>query len=858
MNKPPKLPLRFFRWYCHPKMRDYIEGDLMEVYERRLKLFGKRKADIRFTIDVVLLFRPGIVGWRRSSHDLNHYDMYKSYLKIAWRNLLKTRVFSSINVVGLAAGMTVAMLIGLWIWDEVSFDSYFEHRNRLAQVMLNQTHEGVVYTGETVQMPLGEALRTTHAGDFEAVSLASWSNSYLLSTGEKKLSGKGMWVQPAFPAMFTLNMLKGKQDVLKDPSTILISSSLSKALFGNDDPVNKSLRIDNKMDLVVGGVYEDLPYNTTFRETQLLLPWENKENWLNSQTDWTNHCGQLFVKLINGADLNIVNEKIKSLPTPHIKEVKEEIVLQPLSKLHLYNEFDNGKASGGRIQFVWLFGIVGVFVLLLACINFMNLSTARSEKRAREVGIRKTIGSVRSQIIGQFLSESVVVSCLSLFISLVLVQLSLPSFNALADKKISVTWIDPMFWVLIIGFTIFTGLIAGSYPAFYLSAFKPVRILKGAFIAGRSATLPRKVLVVVQFTVSITLIIGTLIVFRQVQHAKDRTPGFTRHGLITTWINTQELRNNLDVIKHELLQNRSIENMALASQSPAHFGNNNGIDWRGKDPGLVAFFRNVGVSPDFGKTVNWTIKTGRDFSADLPGDSTTIIINESAANVMGFEDPLGEIVKFQGKEYTIIGVTEDMVTQNPYMPSEPSFFITDDWKGVIVIRLNETVPVRQALEGIEKTFKKYNPESPFSFSFVDADYARKYSNEERVGNLAGLFAILAVFISCLGLFGLASFVAEQRTKEIGIRKVMGATVGNLWKMLSREFVILTLISCCISIPLTSAFMGNWLIQYQYRTTLSWEIFATAIIGTFTLTLLTVSFQALKAAMASPVKSLRSE
>ena len=310
MNKPPKLPLRFFRWYCHPKMRDYIEGDLMEVYERRLKLFGKRKADIRFTIDVVLLFRPGIVGWRRSSHDLNHYDMYKSYLKIAWRNLLKTRVFSSINVVGLAAGMTVAMLIGLWIWDEVSFDSYFEHRNRLAQVMLNQTHEGVVYTGATVQMPLGEALRTMHAGDFEAVSLASWSNSYLLSTGEKKLSGKGMWVQPAFPAMFTLNILKGKQDVLKDPSTILISSSLSKALFGNDDPVNKSLRIDNKMDLVVGGVYEDLPYNTTFRETQLLLPWENKENWLNSQTDWTNHCGQLFVKLINGADLNIVNEKI--------------------------------------------------------------------------------------------------------------------------------------------------------------------------------------------------------------------------------------------------------------------------------------------------------------------------------------------------------------------------------------------------------------------------------------------------------------------------------------------------------------------------------------------------------------------
>ena len=857
-STPPKLFLRFFRWYCHPKLKQYIEGDLMEFYNERLKEIGKRKADIKFIVDVLFLFRPGIVRPAKEYRNVNNYAMYKSYFKIAWRNLLKNKGYSSINISGLAVGMAVAMLIGLWIWDEVSFDSYFDNRDQLAQVMLNQTHEGTVYTGGTIQMPLGDALRTGYPSDFKAVSLVSWSNAYSLSNGDIKVSGRGMWVQQDFPAMFTFKMLSGNRDALKDPSTILISSSLAKALFGNESPVNKLLRIDNKFDMMVGGVYEDLPYNTTLQGTQLLLPWDNKENWMNAQTDWMNHCGQLYVQLADGANLNAVSEKIKAVPTPHISKWKEEIMLHPLSELHLYDQFENGKVSGGRIQFVWLFGIIGVFVLLLACINFMNLSTARSEKRAKEVGIRKTVGSVRSQLINQFLSESVVVASLSFIISLILVEISLPYFNILADKRISVPWENPLFWLLLLSFTLFTGLISGSYPAFYLSGFKPIKILKGTFNAGRLATLPRKVLVVVQFTVSITLIIGTLIVFQQVQYAKHRAAGFTRDGLITVWMNTSELRMNVDVIKNELVQGGMIENLALSSQSPAHFGNNNGIDWRGKDPGLVVFFRNVGVTPDFGKTIGWTVKRGRDFSVDLPGDSSALIINENAAKIMGFEDPVGEIVKFRGKEYTIIGVTADLLTQSPYAPSEPSFFITDDWTGLIVMRLKTTMPVREALAGIEAVFKKYNPESPFDFGFVDAEYARKYSNEERIGNLAGLFAILAVFISCLGLFGLASFVAEQRTKEIGIRKVLGATIASLWKMLSKDFVILTVIACCISIPLSFAFMNNWLTQYQYRITLTWEVFTLAALGAVALTLITVSFQAVKAAVANPVKSLRSE
>lgn len=856
--EPPRFFLRFFQWFCHPKLKKYIEGDLLELYDERVSVFGKRKADLKFIIDVLLLFRPGIIRPAKGYQPLTSYGMYKSYFKITWRNLLKSKVYSSINIIGLATGMTVALLIGLWIWDELAFDSYFQNRERLAQVMLNQTESGTIYTGGTIAMPLGDALRTKYADDFKALSLTSWNNSCVLTVEDKNLSGSGMWVQQDFPEMFTLAMLKGRRDALKDPSTILLSASLAKALFGDTDPMNKAVRIDNRLDMTVGGVYEDLPHNTTFYNTRLLLPWANKANWMNSQTDWDNHCGQLFVQLNDHTDLNRTSAKIKSVPTPYVKELKEEIMLHPMDKLHLYSEFENGKIAGGRIQFVWLFGIIGGVVLLLACINFMNLSTARSEKRAKEVGIRKTIGSVRGQLISQFLSESIVIASLAFVLSLILVQLSLPFFNGMADKLTSIPWNNPVFWLLSLGFTMFTGIISGSYPAFYLSAFKPVKVLKGTFKAGRLALLPRKVLVVIQFTVSITLIISTLVVFRQIHFAKDRLPGYSREGLITVAINTPDLTRHYDVLKNELLKTGAVKSMARSSQSPAHFGNNNSIEWRDKDPGLVVFFRNVNVTHDFGKTIGWTIKEGRDFSEEFPGDSSSVILNETAVKITGFKNPLGEIIKFQGKNYAITGVVKDMVTQSPFEPIEPAIFFMEGWLGVITIRMNPAEHLREALAEIEPVFKKYNPNAPFEFSFVDEVYARKFSNEERIGNLAAFFAILAIFISCLGLFGLASFVAEQRTKEIGIRKVLGASVANLWKMLSKDFVVLVIISCAISIPLSISFMSGWLEQYEYRTTITWHVFAAAGLGALILTLLTVSFQAVKAAVGNPVNSLRSE
>ena len=771
---------------------------------------------------------------------------------------MRNQSYSFINIGGLAAGMAVALLIGLWIWDELSFNSYFKNHKRLAQVMLNQTEGGITYTDGTIAMPTGDVLRTKYAADFEAVSLTSWIDKHLVHVGDKAVSSSGMWVQPDFPEMFSLNMIQGSRDVLKDPSTILISKSLAKSLFGDKDPINNSVRIDSRFDVIVGGVYEDLPHNTNFYNSHIFLPWGNKENWRNSQTTWNNHCGELFVQLSDHASFDRASEKIKNVPTPFITEIKEEIMLHPLDKLHLYDEFENAKVAGGRIEFVWLIGIIGGFVLFLACINFMNLSTARSEKRSKEVGIRKTVGSVRVQLIGQFLSESVVVAIIAFIFSLIISQLSLSFFNNLADKQISIPLESPIFWLLALGFTLFTGIISGSYPAFYLSAFKPVKVLKGTFKAGRRASIPRKILVVTQFTVSITLIIATVIVFRQIQFAKNRQAGYSREGLITIGIDTPDLEKHYDAIQNDLLQSGAIENMAKTSNSPAHFSNNNSINWRGKDPALTVFFRNVNATPEFGKTLRWTIKEGRDFSIDISADSSAVILNESAIKIMGLEDPVGEVIEFREKEYTIVGVVKDMATQSPYRPNEPSVFFTDGWKGLALIRLNHAMPAREALAKVEAVYKKYNPSAPFEFSFVDAEYERKFSQEEKVGSLAGFFAVLAVFISCLGLFGLASYVAEQRTKEIGIRKVLGASVLNVWKMLSKDFVILVIIACLISIPLSFFFMQDWLQNFEYRTPISWNIFATVGAGALCITLLTVSFQAVRAAIANPVKSLRSE
>jgi putative ABC transport system permease protein len=797
--------------------------------------------------------------------------MLKNYFKIAFRNLVKQKGYSFINIAGLATGMAVAILIGLWIWDELSYDKYHQNYDRIAQVWQNNIYNGNVQSQMANPYLMGEEIRNNFGSDFKYVLEASWNNTHILAHGEKMFNKDGYHFEPAVTEMLSLRMLQGTRAGLKDPYSILLSASTAKAFFGDADPMGKMMRIDNETDVKVTGVYEDLPHNSFFRGMNYLLPWEHyliTNPWVKKmQNPWGSNFTQTFVQLADNANMDavsarIINVKFNKLKHEDDKKYKPEVFLHPMSKWHLHSEFKNGKIVGGRIEFVWLFGIIGVFVLLLACINFMNLSTARSEKRAKEVGIRKSIGSMRSQLVAQFFSESLVVAVLAFIVSLLLVQLALPTFNQVADKQLSLPFMYPLFWLIGIGFSAITGIVAGSYPALYLSSFEPVKVLKGTFRVGQYASLPRQVLVVLQFTVSVTLIIGTIVVFRQIQFAKDRPVGYERSGLIQTVMSTPDIHKKFETVRTELKSMGAIEEMTESGSPPTNIWNTNGgFTWKGKDPGLAVDFPNNGTTFEHGKTLGWQFTAGRDFSRDHATDSLAFVINESMEKFLGFENTIGEVLTWEDKPYTIIGIIKDMVVESPYEPVRPALWHiskSEDQGNVILLKLNPNMGSHEAISKIEGVFKKFNPASPFEYKFVDENYARKFGDEERVGKLASFFAILAVLISCLGIFGLASFVAEQRTKEIGVRKVLGASVFNLWRMLSKDFVVLVIISFLIAMPMSFYFMNSWLQKYEYRTGIAWWIFAVSGLGALAITLGTVSYQSIKAAMANPVNSLRTE
>jgi len=792
--------------------------------------------------------------------------MLKNYFKIAWRNLLKSKVYSSINVLGLACGMAVAMLIGFWMFDELTYDHYHANHEKIARVMVTQTFNNKTGTGEAMAIPLGMELRNKYGSDFKYVTLCSWNFGFVIGAGEKKLSKSGMWVQPEFPTMMGLETLNGNLKSLTDPSSALIDHSLAVALFGNDDAVGKTIRMNNKYDFKVAGVYKDIPKNSSFNDTHFLLSWDKymaTENWLKrASTQWDNHSFQVFVQMNDNVDMAKTSAKIELITQKYVKkeEGNEHLLLLPMDKWRLRSDFENGKPAGGRIKYVYLFGIIGAFVLLLACINFMNLSTARSEKRAKEVGIRKAIGSVRQQLIFQFLSESILMAGLAFVLALLLVLCSLPFFNTISDKSMSIPWANPVFWIIVLAFTAFTGFVSGSYPAFYLSGFNPVTVLKGTFRAGRFAALPRQILVVLQFAISVTLIIGTIIVFKQIQYAKNRPVGYTREGLISIDMDTPDLFGHYDAIRTDLIATGVVENMAESSSpTTGVYSNSIGYDWDGKQPGTNPLFGTIAVTRDFGHTIGWHIRRGRDFSRDFISDTSAMILNQSAVDLIGFKDPIGKIIRRDKKAYTIVGVIDNMVMQSPYTPVQPTiFFVDNEWANVITVKMKPTANLQDAVAKIGGVFKKYNPASPFDYHFTDDEYAKKFSDEERIGKLASIFAILAIFISSLGLFGLASFVAEQKTKEIGVRKVLGASVINLWGLLSKEFVMLVTISCAIAVPISWYFLAGWLKGYAYHTDISFWIFIVACVGAMGITLLTVSYQSVKAAMANPVKSLRTE
>jgi putative ABC transport system permease protein len=799
--------------------------------------------------------------------------MLKNYLKISWRNLVNNKAHTFINIAGLSLGMAVVMLISLWIYDELSYDKYFKNYDSIVQVMQHQTINGNVLTQRDIPIPLQAKLQQDYKENFKYLVLSDQPGEHIISYGSKKLTQQGCYMQAEAPNLLTLKMLEGSRSGLGDPSSIMLSSSLAKAIFGSVDPINQPIKIDNRWIVKVTGVYEDLPENSTFSDLAFISTWDlymTTRPYLKYRAakEWGNNSWYLFGQLTANSNIDKVSANIKYVRQKSLaaqgntvgNSFKPVLFLYPMSKWHLYAEFKNGVNTGGQIEFVWMFGIIGVFVLILACINFMNLSTARSEKRAKEVGIRKTMGSMRSQLIGQFFSESLLMAIFAFIVSLMLVQLTLPWFNQVAGKQLAILWNSPLFWLMSIGFSLLTGVLAGSYPAFYLSSFQPVKVLKGTFKAGRFAAIPRKVLVVLQFTVSVTLIIGTIIVFRQVQYTKNRPVGYNRAGLIQVQMKTVDIHTHFEAVRNDLTKSGAVAGIS-ESDSPLTgvWSNQSGLDWRGKPPGLQDDFGIIPVSYDFGKTAGWQIIDGRDFSRSFATDTSAIIINEAAASFMSFKHPIGEVVKWDGKNVIVIGVIKDMVMNSPYEPVKPSIFGLLPYKGMIInIRLNPQMGAQAAISKIQNVFKQYDPDSPFDYKFTDTEYASKFENEERIGKLAGFFTVLAIFISCLGLFGMAAFMAEQRTKEIGVRKVLGASIMSLWTLMSKEFVVLVTISILIAMPIAYYFMNNWIKDYKYHTDLSWWIFAATAAGAIIITLLTVSYQGIRSAMMNPIRSLRSE
>ena len=803
--------------------------------------------------------------------------MLKNYFKIAWRNLLRNRTSSFINISGLAVGMAVSMLIGLWVWDELTFNEYHKNYKQIAQVMQHQTENGRVETYLSMPFPIGKELQTHYGNNFKHVVMSSHPHNVILGVGNENFSENGIYMDKEAPEMFSLKMINGNYNALDDPHAIIISSSVAKAIFGNKDPMNQVMFISSlkQLDVKITGVYEDFPRNTNFYGVNFIAPWDlykTSERWIadsDKENKWDNNSFETFVQIADNTNFETVDKRIissKQIRTnDYDKKFDTKIFLNPMRDWHLRSHWgDNGIKTGGLITYVRLFSIIGFFVLMLACINFMNLSTARSGKRAKEVGIRKTIGSSRSQIISQFYSESMMIVIISFLISIFLVQLSLPFFNQIADKKMVVPYSNILFWFLCAGFIIITGIVAGSYPALYLSSFRPVKVLKGVFKAGALASVPRKTLVVLQFSISIILITGTIVVYNQIQYTKDRPLGYDRNGVMMVQMKTHDFYGKFGLLENDLKKLGAIKYFAESSSPVTNvWSSNAGFHWPGQRTNIEGDFATIWTTHDYGKTVNWKIKDGRDFSKDFTSDSSAVILNESAVKFMGLKNPVGTIVTWgtgaTATNYKVIGVVNDLLMDSPFDPVQHTIYFMDynnvNW---ILMKLNPEKSAASSVASIQSVFKKYIPSIPFEYKFADTEFAAKFAAEERIEKLSAIFSTLAIFISCLGLFGLASFVAEQRTKEIGVRKILGASVFNLWELLSKDFAMLVIISLLIATPVAYFFMNKWLQDYQYRTTLSWWIFAATGAGALLITLLTVSFQSIKAALANPVKSLRTE
>jgi putative ABC transport system permease protein len=785
--------------------------------------------------------------------------MLRNYFKAAFRNLWKNKGYSLLNIGGLAIGIACAGLIFLWVEDELTFDHYFSNRENLYKVKDRQTYDGNTFTFDATPGPFGPGIRTEIPG-IKNTARTTWGNSVLFSLNGKPIYEQGLFVDPSFLTMFQLQFIQGNaKNAFTQLHTLVISETMAKKFFGTGDVIGKTLKIDNREDYVITGVIRDLPKNVSFNFDWLspFKIYEDQNKWLQA---WGSNGVRTYVETQPNADITSINKKLYGYIQTKQNEASAHMSIYPMSRWRMYDSFDNGKEVPGRMEYVNLFNVIAWIILIIACINFMNLSTARSEQRAKEVGVRKVMGAGKLKLIGQFIGESLFTTFVSLLFAIAIIYISLPAFNILVEKQLSVDIFKPFHIAGLLAIALICGLIAGSYPAFYLSSFNPIHVLKSIKIKhGSSAGIIRKSLVVVQFSISVILIISTIVIYLQIFHIKDRDLGYNKSNLI--YMYTQgKMKQNYPVIRNDLLSTGFVQNTALSNSQILQLGSNTGdFTWEGKDPSRQVLITVEGVSQDYTSTMGIRINEGRDFYPDFKNDSNNIIINESLARILKKKTVVGSVLSGQGAKYTVVGVLKDFVYNDMYAPAAPLILYADTTNcNVLTIRLKAGVSMPAALAKMEVIFKKNNPGYPFDYSFVDEEFGKLFKTETLVGQLAEVFSILAIFISCLGLFGLAAYTAEKRSKEIGIRKILGASVQSITGLLSREFLFLVGISCLIAFPIAWWLMHDWLQSYKYRIQISWWIFIDAGLLAILIALFTVSFQAVKAAVANPVKNLRTE
>jgi putative ABC transport system permease protein len=866
-SNPPKAALRILSWFCPDHLYEEIEGDLIQRFNRDLKKFSASRSRRRLYWNMVRFFRPGILLRNKPSIRLTSLDMLSNYFKVAVRVMLRNKGYSFINLFSLALGITAFAFLFLWIQNEFTYDQFHADKDRIFKAWNRIDANGKINCWDVTARVLAPTLKEEYPGVESAVSYTAWGEQHLFIKGDKRLiKTSGAYVDTAFLTMFSFPLLKGDvRTAFKNPQSIVITEKFARELFGDLEAFGESVYIgegDGGLSLTVTGIMKDLPDNTDFH-FEYMIPYTLVEQFNGKETYWGNNSVYTFVKLKAGVEINSFNDQVKTIVKDHTKgEAETEIFLYPLTKMRLYSKFENGVPSGGRIEIIRLMGILGICLLVIACINFINLSTARAQRRSKEVAVRKVTGAFRNSLVTQFLSESILLATGAGILSLLAVYLGLPFFSRLINQHLTLQFSNINFWIGGISLILLVGILAGCYPALYLSAFRPVKILKGISQSKSGKSLLRSILVVIQFGFAISLIVSVFVVQRQITYVQNRDTGYNKENLLYQYF-TGTLKKNFESYKNELLQLGAAESITKTSTPITdRWSNTDGIEWEGKDPNDKTLFERIYEDSDFAKTAGLTIIRGRDMElAKFPSDSTAAVLNEAAVKAMGFTDPIGQVIKDNGTEWHVIGVVKDFILTSPFTKVEPVilFGCKQSWAfSVAHIKLSSVKPTHESIQIMADLAKKYNPDYPFEYEFVDAAYARKFANLETTRIITMLASFLTIVIAGLGLLGLSTYLVEVRVKEIGIRKVMGGSVLSITNMLTWASIKPILVAVLFFGPLSWFAMNWWLSSYPYRISVGIFTIPLAALSIVGLAVLITSVQTIRAAKANPVNSLRNE